>query len=468
MPNQVKKMSLVDVIAHRQGAFSLRFVHAVFATAISLFYRRIELYNSENLPPESGLIFVLNHPNALLDPALVFIALPRRIAFLAKSTLFKIPGFAWLIRTVGALPLYRQQDAGADVSKNQKTFEAARDLLKKGGAIAIFPEGVSHNQPKLQPLKTGAARIALGALSIGENSSPFNLSIVPVGLFYTNKTTFRSEALLHFGKPFPVAPVTLDADGQPPKQDVKELTRQIDNALREVTINAESDAELKIARVAEDVYTSVTPHKENLAERLEILQKYLAEPGSESNVKLEKQLAEYEKNLDALGLESEFLELADYSKRFVLKQAFKRLWVLVLLAPLAIFGMILHFPAYQICKFLAFLETRKQNFDMASTMKVLAGIVLMPLTWFVFAGILEYYFGWEIALLSIPFSFLCGYTALRTLEELSDLSRWLKAISLFFLKREKFLRLVAERRKLFEKLKKGSPESAVRSPESKK
>ncbi len=454
MPSKIKTLRLTDAIFHKSGSLAFRLVHAIFAIAVSLFYRRIELYNSENLPTGGGLMFVMNHPNALLDPALVFIALPRRIAFLAKSTLFKIPVLAWMIRTIGALPLYRQQDAGADVSRNQKTFAVARELLKKGGAIAIFPEGVSHNETKLQPLKTGAARIALGAVSVGENPGSLKLKIVPVGLFYTSKTTFRSEALLHFGEPFDVLPGILDEHGQPSKHEVKALTEKIEKALRRVTINAESGAEMKIAGIAENVFTSVTPHKENLAERLEILQKYLAEPNGESNLKLEQKLAEYDRKLDRFGIASEFLDLAEYSKRFVFIQAFKRFWALLLLAPLALSGAVLHFPAYQICRLLASLQTKKGNFDMASTMKVLAGLVLVPLTWLIFGAVMEYFFGWKIASASIPFALVCGYIALRTLEEIEDLSGWLKAISLFFLKREKFLRLVAERRDLFAKLNK--------------
>src|SRR6185295_15244452 len=164
-----------------------------------------------------------------------------------------------LLRTVGALPLYRQQDAGADVSKNQETFAVARELLKKGGAIAIFPEGISHDKPQLQPLKTGAARIALGAVSVGKNPASLDLQIVPVGLYYTNKTTFRSEALLHFGTPFPVSPIELDENGHPPREVVRELTTKIENALREVTLNAESDSEIAVARIAEEVFTSTTP-----------------------------------------------------------------------------------------------------------------------------------------------------------------------------------------------------------------
>ena len=112
-----------------------------------------------------------------------------------------MPVISFLLKTVEALPVYRKLDAGEDVSKNQETFRAAEERLRNGGSIALFPEGVSHNSPELLPMKTGAARIALGAVSVGER---FDLRIVPVGLHYTSKTTFRSEVVLHFGESFPV------------------------------------------------------------------------------------------------------------------------------------------------------------------------------------------------------------------------------------------------------------------------
>ena len=446
------KLNLVKLIFQRQDSFTLRLLHTIFGIGLSLFFRKIELVNSENLPKDCGLIFVSNHPNALIDPMLLFIALPRKIAFLAKSTLFKMPIIGFLIRTVGALPLYRQQDKGQDVSKNNETFSLTRELLKTGGAIAIFPEGISHNESQLQPLKTGAARIALGAVSVGNNPKSLDLQIVAVGLYYTNKTMFRSEALLHFGEPFAVLPVELDEEGQPPKEAVKELTSKIESKLREVTLNAETESQVKFAHIAEAVFTSTTVQQENLGERLELLQKFVAEKPVEDGEKLEKRLNDYNNKLNKLGIESEFLTLADYSKWFILKHAFRRSWYLILLSPMALFGTILHFPAYHIGKFVAYFQNRKGDFDMTSTVKFISGMVFIPLTWLIFAFVLELYFGWKIALLSIPFSFLCGYIALRSLEEILDLNTWLKAITAFFFKREKFLRLLAERRKLFKQL----------------
>src|ERR1051325_9282685 len=151
------------MVLRRGGTLTQRLVQAVISVALRLFFRRIETSRA-GLVPESGpLIFVLNHPNGLIDPGLVFAALPRRISFLAKSTPFPSPVLGWLLRTVEALPLYRRADAGEDVSRNLRTFVECRLLLARGRCIALFPEGYSHNAPKLMPLRTGAARIALGA-----------------------------------------------------------------------------------------------------------------------------------------------------------------------------------------------------------------------------------------------------------------------------------------------------------------
>src|SRR5215213_4879567 len=236
---RIRRLKLSDLILKRQGTLTFRLILAAFGTALHLFFRRIETVNADVVPRGTGVIFVLNHPNGLIDPALVFVALPRKISFLAKSTLFRMPVISFLLRTVEALPLYRKVDAGEDVSKNQRTFELCSELLQRGGSIALFPEGISHNSPKLLPMKTGAARIALGAAASG--AAIVEVKIVPVGLFYTSKTTFRSEALLHFGEPFTVPRVEPDPDGEPPRAAVKQLTAEIEQQLREVTLNAESD-----------------------------------------------------------------------------------------------------------------------------------------------------------------------------------------------------------------------------------
>lgn len=113
-----KVLRLYEMI-FRRGSLVRQIVHAVISIALRLFFRRIEAKGAERVPEKGALIFVLNHPNGLIDPALVFVALPRPVSFLAKSTLFDLPVIGFLLRTLEALPLYRRVDAGENVAQNQ-------------------------------------------------------------------------------------------------------------------------------------------------------------------------------------------------------------------------------------------------------------------------------------------------------------------------------------------------------------
>ena len=338
-----KTLTLSDLILNREGGIVFRLILAAFGIALRFFFRRIETVNAENVPTDGGLIFVLNHPNGLVDPAMVFVSLPRRISFLAKSTLFRLPVISFLLKTVEALPLYRRIDTGEDVSQNLRTFVAARELLQRGGSIALFPEGVSHNSPKLLPAKTGAARIALGAASVRSDGEPMKVRFVPVGLFYTNKTTFRSEAVVHFGVPFTIDPVEPDPDGEPLREAVRDLTRRIEDEIREVTLNAETDAELETAYIAERIFATAK-ESDLVGERLEFLKNYVGEKRLQGS-ELESRIIAFDRRLAGSGLKPEHLSLAQFSTRFVVWEAFAQTWLLLILSPLAAVGTVLQFPA---------------------------------------------------------------------------------------------------------------------------
>src|SRR5688572_20858101 len=208
-----------------------RLIVSLVRLALRIYFQRIEVTGLEHVPRDTPVIFVLNHPNALVDPVFLLCLAPRRVSFLAKEPLFRMPVIGYLVKALDSLPVYRRQDEGQDVTKNEETFVAARKLLAKGGTIAICPEGVSHDEPGLRPIKTGTARIALAAVSTGEVR---NLKIVPAGLYYTSKTSFRSSALLYFGTPITVTPAKLEPDGSPPREAVRQLSKEIEHALREI------------------------------------------------------------------------------------------------------------------------------------------------------------------------------------------------------------------------------------------
>src|SRR6266849_6406253 len=128
-----------------------RIICAILKLALRVYFRHIEVSGLENVPAESPLIFVLNQQNALVDPVFPLCLAPRRVSFLAKAPLFRMPVIGYFVRALDSLPAYRRQDEGEDVSRNLETFAAARKLLARGGTIGICPEGVSHNEPRLSP-----------------------------------------------------------------------------------------------------------------------------------------------------------------------------------------------------------------------------------------------------------------------------------------------------------------------------
>jgi 1-acyl-sn-glycerol-3-phosphate acyltransferase len=453
MPEDSRVLRLVDMVLRRKGSPAQRLVQAVISVALRLFFRRIETSRAGLVPPAGALVFVINHPNGLIDPGLVFAALPRRISFLAKSTLFPLPVIGWLLRTVEALPLYRRADAGEDVTQNLRTFEACRRLLLRGRCIALFPEGVSHNATKLLPVKTGAARIALGAAVPG-------LRVVPVGLYYTSKTSFRGEALLRFGEPLDVPEVGADEGGEPPREAVRELSARIEAALRAVTLNVESEEQLDAARKAERLFSSVYEGlnlRLPLAERFDFLRRLSAQffarlSAAKDSEELRRRIFRHEAELARTGISPENLSLSRHSRWYVLRHFLLRAALLLVLSPLTVVGALVHLPAYLVCALLARLIPRHGVDEIAPTVKILAAMLLMPLTWLIVSGFVFARWGWPSALAALPLTVACGYAALRSLEELYDMRGWFKALLLLARRRQLFLRLLIERRALQDEL----------------
>jgi len=468
----VKVLRLSEMLFLGKGTFLRRVLHQIISVALRLFFRRIEAVNVENVPPGGAIIFVLNHPNGLVDPALVFVSLSRRVSFLAKSTLYANPIGAFLLRTFEILPVYRRIDAGADSAKNSSTFENCFELLHRGRCIAIFPEGISHDATKLQPIKTGAARIALGALGgmrdegrgmkkTGSYSSlcphPSSLKIMAVGLYYTSKTAFRSEALIRYGEIFDVEPVALDENGEPPREAVVQLTNKIEAALNNVTLNLESQGELDAVLKAEALFSSVYENlifKQTLEKSFRRLQdlagkyKLLEANDPQKMRELEKRIATYENQLETSGVTGESLSVLQHPTAYVFRYLILRLALLIFLAPLAVVGAIIHSPAYLFSNLIGQLFKTHDADAAGSTYKILAACLFMPLTWLITASVIFYFFGWQIALLSAPALIVCGYAALRSFETLVDMRVWIKSAWLLFRQRGLFLRLLVQRENL--------------------
>ena len=218
--------------------------------AVRLFFRRVEVEGRERVPVAGPVLFVANHTNALVDPLVLLIGLRRPLTITAKRTLANNPLLAWPMSRLGVITFDRREDAGPsppDQRHNVNAMRRCREVLAAGGAVCIFPEGVSHSDPGLRPFKAGPARIALDFLRKETGAGP--LRIVPVGLLYTRKDHPRSDVWLRFGEPLDVGQWKTEH----PDGDSESLTHELQRRVEEVALSFATRREAALVAWAAEI-----------------------------------------------------------------------------------------------------------------------------------------------------------------------------------------------------------------------
>lgn len=155
------------------------FGKVIFYLFFTLFCRW-QVTGRENLPPRGPVVVVANHIS-LWDPVAVGVALPRRVYFMAKEELFRIPLVGLVLKALGAFPVRRGE---ADLA----AMRAALRLLRQGKVVGVFPEGGRNRTEGLQAFQRGAALLAVRARA----------PIVPVAVVGTNRILGRGGIFRRF------------------------------------------------------------------------------------------------------------------------------------------------------------------------------------------------------------------------------------------------------------------------------
>jgi 1-acyl-sn-glycerol-3-phosphate acyltransferase len=373
------------------------------------FFRSVEVSGRSSIPHRAPLLIVANHANSLADPLLLMAFVDGRSRFLAKSTLWSHPVIGPLLVLVGALPVYRHRDAGQDVGRNISTFARCHLELRRGGSIALFPEGTSHNLPHRLPLKTGAARIALEAAASGASG----LLILPVGLVYEAKGRFRSRVLINIGAPIDPGPEARTFETKP-REAVVELTARIARGLEGVTTSYESWDEARLLNLAAAVIGA-----SNLGERFTRSRAFLAAlrelraRDPERVARLTASVERYEQHLRDLSLFDEDVAVASGRSRARLD--------LVLHLPLGFVGAFLNFIPYQVTGWVTRRFARTP--DEPATYMLMTALLAFPSAWLAL-GISGWVLGGPIAgALAMVLAAASGVAALRLREAFQLLRR---------------------------------------------
>jgi 1-acyl-sn-glycerol-3-phosphate acyltransferase len=204
-------------------------VGLVARLAVRLATRSLEIHDRDRIPTDRPVLVVANHFNGFVDPLVVVAVLGRVPRFLGKATLWKILPVRPFLALAGVIPVYRAEDGATDA--NVRTFVAAESALVRRQTVAIFPEGTTHDEPRLAEVRTGAARIALGARAAGAK----DLVILPIGLMFEDKVALRTRVFARVGRPIMLDGVlpTLVDPGEPEDESNHDLVRAVTAVLTE-------------------------------------------------------------------------------------------------------------------------------------------------------------------------------------------------------------------------------------------
>ena len=351
---------------------------------LGIFFRKIELTGVENVPADTPVIYTPNHMNSLVDGFLARTRLLRGPRPLAAVTLWETALLRPLLTAVGAIPVYRPQDAGA-VSHNEKNrdmFSACYEALAQNACIVVFPEGESHAGSELLKLKTGVARIALGA---EQQRGPLGVRIIPVGLNFDARQKFRSRVLVSIGKPIDPIAGLVRVDAQC-RESVSQVMSRVDEGIKSVTLNYPSWEEAKLMQRAAALYdkqTLANQEEASLADAFSV-QKQLADAYLRTKERNPRRIARiveavngYDRMLRVLSVQHEHV-VQEHPRLLQAIYSLRKLSLFVVRLPLALLGIFLNGLPFFLTRVFSRLKIRP---DRQSTAKLFAGLILYPLCW---------------------------------------------------------------------------------------
>ncbi|MCB9729772.1 MAG: 1-acyl-sn-glycerol-3-phosphate acyltransferase [Deltaproteobacteria bacterium] len=398
---------------------SYRLIAALLRFALRVFYRRVVVVGLADVPAEGGgpVIFAGNHPNSLLDPALITATCGRVVHFAAKDVLFRGPVMRALLARMGAVPLRRRDDHGGPVS-NDDAFEALYDVLGQGRAMGIFPEGLSHDQSELQRLKTGAARVALGA---ARRHPGVTIRIVPTGLHYVRRQRFRTSVLVQYGEPIAIDADWLARADADEREAARALTEVIERRIRALTVNAPNWETLRALDAVRRLYQ---PDHLDLTERIELARRfnehYPKVAGDPAVAALLDRVRRYEARLTALGLTDHDL-VGGASKRALMARVAVHGGLLLMWLPLALLAAPIHAPLGLLLRWLAWRFAPRK--DVVATTKFLVGLLLVLAVYGLLVGWALWSLGWVAALQVLLLLPLSGYATLMVVRRFDAIDR---------------------------------------------
>ena len=424
-----------------------------------MFFRRFQVDGLDKLNrTKDPLILAVNHPNTFMDPLIVATIVRQRVAFIANGSIFNRftrPIFSYF----HVIPVYRKKDTAdstlSPAELNKRTFQRCYDYLEAKGTIMIFPEGTSEIERRLREIKTGTARIALGAEA--ENQFELGIQIVPIGLNYSDPTHFRSEVFINIGAPIQVSDFK-ESYHPDSFEAVENLTELIQQRLTETVIITEDAEEDSLVLQVEKLYKNqlfddlqlnrkVKKHEFGLIKQLITAIRYFETHHPEQLKLLQIRMTNYLDSLKKLRLSDRIFT----QTQRLYGRIGSALLSLLFGFPFYVLGLVTNYIPYILPSKIARLISSDISYRAPIMMTV--GIVFFP----IFYGV-EIYLAhlllknnWLTLVFAVSLPFL-GYFVLWYWDRLARLSQLWQALRLFRQKPSLMESLSTERAKIFKAL----------------
>lgn len=419
------------------SAAPYRFCRWLIEGGLGFYFSRIEYFHKERVPLHGPVLFASNHPNSLTDAFVIGTSVPRKVNFVATVQLFRFAPLKWLLSRCGVIPVNRMKDDPRAMRSVMNTFEACFAVLERGEAVAIFPEGITHDDPQLKTVKSGAARMVLELES--RHSGLLGLRIVPVGLTFAAKDNYRSQVLVNFGEPIVVAEFLGECAANR-HQAIQVLTKEVEHRIQGLILHL---PQLERGRIIEAVkrlcldrllvgntviHEPVTPRAGELllTQAIGRAVAFAFETHPERAAEFVRKLGYYERALKRLRLSDDVL--AQFPEpRWMLRQSLAWLAVAILGAPVAIYGWV-HRLVPSLALSIIVHKAHKTPVDKThvSTATILGGVVVFTGFYGVCVLVFHQFFGWGATLAyacSLPAASLTAFYYLRGLKRFAASAR---------------------------------------------
>jgi 1-acyl-sn-glycerol-3-phosphate acyltransferase len=349
--------------------------------AVRGLYRSVEVYAAAETPGNGPVLAVSNHFGGFADPLLLVSVAPRTPRIVARDKIWQIPIAGGVMRWLRAIPVHKPEEHKG-LTSNDQMFASCYTALEEDSLLLIFPEGITVDDPSIASIKTGAARIALGARANGVEG----IQIIPAGIHYENKAALRSRVFINIG-----APLSLDGglgrydgggDDETPenRELVLALTNEIEDRLRRVAPDFADWDEAKSLTSAAEVTLRArqeNPGDEVPASIRDRLAGKLGRSPADKKQAVTEAITTYDQDLDAVGL----TDAQSYDHTTFFGFLWYAVWNIALgfvLLPFAVVGIVINFIPLLIVWAIGLLRVSPA---VKATLKPMAALVLFPLAW---------------------------------------------------------------------------------------